>query len=68
MPIRFLPEAGRVFPQRVWKSGRTEGEDASGVELPEKVNAHPSTEPSATSTVGPVMAAVQTVALGAAWK
>ena len=46
--------------------GTTFGAFALGTELPLNVNAQPSTEPSATLTVGPVIAAVHEIALGAA--
>ena len=66
--MRFLPATARVLPQSVWKSGSTEGDDASGTASLENVKAQPSTAPSEMFTVGPVMAAVHAVALGAAWK
>ena len=48
--------------------GATFGAFASGIASLLKVNAHPSTDPSSTLTVGPVIAAVHLVAPGAAWK
>ena len=65
-PTRFFPATAFVFPQMLEKDGATFGAFASGIASLLKVNAQPSTDPSSTFTVGPVIAAVHLVAPGAA--
>jgi hypothetical protein len=65
---RFFPATGLVFPQIEEKEGEIFGAFASGIASLLKVKAQPSTDPSATLTVGPVIAGVHTFAPGDAWK
>ena len=65
--MRLVSLSALTAPQIAAKSGLITGAiEGTSSEL--KTNDHPSTEPSATSTVGPVIAAVHDVAPGAAWK
>ena len=64
--ILFRPGTALVVPHILLNKGFTDG-GVDGMSLLSKVNTHPSTDPSAISTEGPVIAAFQTVLLGAAW-
>jgi hypothetical protein len=63
-PILLKPFSGFVFPQIAEKRGFTDG-GVDGMSLLLNVKIHPSTDPSAISTVGPVMAAFHCVEFAA---
>ena len=65
--MRFLSGSIFVLPHIFAKLGFLTGA-RDGISSLLKTNYHPSTAPSSISTVGPVIAAVQVVELGAAWK
>ena len=64
--MRLVSLSALTAPQIVAKSGLIAGA-IYGTSSALKTKDHPSTEPSATSTVGPVIAAVHDVAPGPAW-
>jgi hypothetical protein len=66
-PTRFLSATGFTFLQSSAKSGSGFGAAASTTSLA-KVWIQPSTEPSATLLVGPVIAMIQELEFGGAWK
>ena len=65
--MRLVSLSGFTPLQIVLKSGFTPG-STEGMSFELNTNDHPSTEPSAISTVGPVIAGVHAVLPGAAWK
>ena len=65
--IRLVSLSAFTPAQILLKSGFTRGA-SEGMSSELNTNDQPSTDPSAISTVGPVMAAVHIVLLGAAWK
>ena len=66
-PMRLVSESAFVFPQIDAKEGFVLGA-TDGTSSLLKTNDHHSTAPSSISTVGPVIAAFQVDAPGAAWK
>lgn len=68
-PTRFwVADLNFVLPHNREKFGANIGCEACGTLSPLKVKTHPSTDPSATTVVGPVIASLQEVSPGAAWK